>query len=476
MKGGLTWRVFVVTVLVSLLLANPVSGAVPTGPPAGVDATSQEQIEVIEVEQAAAVDGNTTYVWKQSADGQQVESYRLEVHADADGDGRLCLYADGTENCTRLENGSAATFTVPASGSAQTLTLSLEDPDTGETQSVRTVTLDPIARTGDLDRDGLTNEREVSHDTDLMDADTDGDGLVDGREVVLGTDPTSADVGAAVLNHGREDDLGADLTGAVTDGDGIADGDVPDLGSVPTEAGGDADGRESSLATDSTSSDSDAVDPYGGREARELHTEPLATTSDGSRGHAGSETGPILNPTSPVGDPWIGGAIVGLVAGIGLTTTAISRGWVIAASDGLRSLAAGLGGVGEDVVEVYASTEAAVSTDGDGPGDASDHDSAAEVFEHGDERLVEDGEIVTRMLDAEGGRMRQSDIVDTTTWSKAKVSRLLSRLADDREVVKVRLGRENLVCLEDARPPITEQVVGGDDPGTTAPGAGARGA
>lgn len=461
-------RGFVITGLVSILLVNPVGAAGPVGPPVGMDGTSQEQIEAVEVEEAAAVDGNATYVWNRTADGQPIRSYHLEVHAAADGDGRLCVDADGTGNCTLLANGSTAAFTVPASGSAQTLTVTLEDPDTGETQSVRTLTLEPIARTGDLDRDGLTNGREVRLDTDPMDADTDGDGLVDGTEVALGTDPTSAHVDGSVLNHGRVVDLGAESTRAEPDGDAIADGDDPDLGSVLTDAGDDsADGRESSLATDSTSSDTEAVDPYGGREARELHTDPLATAAGSGQQQAGSETGPFLNPTRPIDTPWIGGALAGLITGIGLTFTAISRGWVIATSDGLRSLAAGLGDVGDDVAEVYASIDVAGSTDVDCRGEESANDGAGDVVERVDERLVEDEVLVRRMLHAEGGRMRQSNIVDATTWSKAKVSRLLSRLSDDGDVVKVPIGRENLVCLEEARPPITEQVVGADGPGNT---------
>jgi uncharacterized membrane protein len=45
--------------------------------------------------------------------------------------------------------------------------------------------------------------------------------------------------------------------------------------------------------------------------------------------------------------------------------------------------------------------------------------------------------------------MKQAAIVDETGWSDAKVSQLLSSMADDGRVEKLRLGRENLISLPD---------------------------
>lgn len=75
---------------------------------------------------------------------------------------------------------------------------------------------------------------------------------------------------------------------------------------------------------------------------------------------------------------------------------------------------------------------------------------------------------VRRLLEAEDGHMKQSAIVERTAWSKAKVSRLLSRMADDGDVRKVRLGRENLVCLPGSEPAILrrEPTAGGQHRGT----------
>lgn len=61
---------------------------------------------------------------------------------------------------------------------------------------------------------------------------------------------------------------------------------------------------------------------------------------------------------------------------------------------------------------------------------------------------ISDEERVTRLLRENGGQMRQADIVDAVDWSKSKTSRVLSSMADEGDVEKVRLGRENVVRLD----------------------------
>ncbi|WP_226007274.1 helix-turn-helix transcriptional regulator [Natrinema salinisoli] len=68
------------------------------------------------------------------------------------------------------------------------------------------------------------------------------------------------------------------------------------------------------------------------------------------------------------------------------------------------------------------------------------------------EEFVTDRERVRRLLRENGGRMKQSNIVDSVDWSKAKVSRLLADLEEDGQITKLRLGRENLVCLPGHEP------------------------
>ena len=63
--------------------------------------------------------------------------------------------------------------------------------------------------------------------------------------------------------------------------------------------------------------------------------------------------------------------------------------------------------------------------------------------------LLADDERVLRLLERNGGRMRQADIVESTGWSDAKVSQQLSSMADDDAITKLRIGRENLISLPD---------------------------
>ena len=58
-----------------------------------------------------------------------------------------------------------------------------------------------------------------------------------------------------------------------------------------------------------------------------------------------------------------------------------------------------------------------------------------------------DEERVAQALAREHGRMRQSALADSLEWSASKTSRVLSRMADDDRVEKLRVGRENVVDL-----------------------------
>lgn len=63
--------------------------------------------------------------------------------------------------------------------------------------------------------------------------------------------------------------------------------------------------------------------------------------------------------------------------------------------------------------------------------------------------LLSDEERVERLLERNGGRMKQAKIVAETNWSNAKVSQLLSSMADEGHINKLRIGRENLITLPD---------------------------
>ncbi len=64
-----------------------------------------------------------------------------------------------------------------------------------------------------------------------------------------------------------------------------------------------------------------------------------------------------------------------------------------------------------------------------------------------DETLLSDEERVLALIRARDGRMKQADIVSETDWSNAKVSQLLSQMAENDRIEKLRIGRENLIRL-----------------------------
>ncbi|MFC7129983.1 helix-turn-helix transcriptional regulator [Haloferax chudinovii] len=80
---------------------------------------------------------------------------------------------------------------------------------------------------------------------------------------------------------------------------------------------------------------------------------------------------------------------------------------------------------------------------------ADDEPAPAEEPDDVDLDLLSDEERVELLLERSGGRMKQANIVKETGWSDAKVSQLLSAMADEGRVEKLRLGRENLISLPD---------------------------
>lgn len=92
----------------------------------------------------------------------------------------------------------------------------------------------------------------------------------------------------------------------------------------------------------------------------------------------------------------------------------------------------------------------------------SDSDTGSKTDTEEDLSLLSDEERVERLLERNGGRMKQAAIVAETEWSDAKVSQLLSAMAANDRVEKLRLGRENLISL-----PETSPVDSGDEAAET---------
>ena len=86
--------------------------------------------------------------------------------------------------------------------------------------------------------------------------------------------------------------------------------------------------------------------------------------------------------------------------------------------------------------------------------------SVAKTQSMAHDEFMTDQEKIRHLVRSNGGRMKQSAIVDSVDWSKAKVSRLLADLEDDGEITKLRLGRENLICLRGQEPPASKSSDG----------------
>ncbi|MFC7155135.1 helix-turn-helix transcriptional regulator [Halomarina halobia] len=72
-----------------------------------------------------------------------------------------------------------------------------------------------------------------------------------------------------------------------------------------------------------------------------------------------------------------------------------------------------------------------------------------------DEALMTDEDRVMDLLDVNGGRMKQVNIVEETGWSKSKVSMLLSEMEEEGYISKLRVGRENIISRAGDEPEAT---------------------
>ena len=97
-------------------------------------------------------------------------------------------------------------------------------------------------------------------------------------------------------------------------------------------------------------------------------------------------------------------------------------------------------------------TGTTAASDG-GPAPPGGDEAAGEIPDGSEPtRLLSDEERVLRLLSANDGRMKQAAIVSETDWSNAKVSQLLSEMAEHDQIEKLRIGRENLISLPDRSP------------------------
>lgn len=89
----------------------------------------------------------------------------------------------------------------------------------------------------------------------------------------------------------------------------------------------------------------------------------------------------------------------------------------------------------------------------DAPNDpGEERPSKADVF-------IETGytpeEYVLAMIESNGRRMKQQQICEFTGWSDGAVSRILSEMEDAGTITRLRIGREKVVFLPDAKSELT---------------------
>ncbi|EMA52221.1 helix-turn-helix transcriptional regulator [Halococcus salifodinae] len=146
--------------------------------------------------------------------------------------------------------------------------------------------------------------------------------------------------------------------------------------------------------------------------------------------------------------PTFDGSVVWLVAALAIAV--VLGAVVVRRSD--RSPFGGSVAATADERDVETAPESV--TDSDEPADTPAEPTAAAVAEPTvpDEELRSDEEVVRSLLDENDGRMHQSEIVSETGWSKSKVSMLLSEMADEGDLSKLRVGRENIVSLDGHEP------------------------
>ncbi len=411
----------------------------------------------------------TTYVWQADAQtinvtftpSEDIQSYRI------------CLSQVESTNGTTTELACRDKSTQNAAGSVSLSVANLNGQKTGphdlkidlyNIQSFdrklidsKSIPIYVMQRGGDEDDDGLTNEKEVTLGLDYTASDTDQDGLTDGEEVTqYQTIANKADSDDDGARDGIELQRGTDPLNPDTDGDGVTDGEeleVTDPLDPDTDNDGLTDGEEQSLGTDPTRVDTDSDGLDDATEAK-TDSDPLNadTDSDGLTDGVEAKLGTNLLIADTDGDGLSDRTEVdwGTDPLNGLTVWLLGTGTLL-----------GLGGIAglawwqrEEVIPVGASKDAfsrAVPTEAADTGSDPEPVEAAEPSIP-DADLVPPDTFINQLLTQRGGQMKQTDIVDESGWSKAKVSRELSKMEENGAISRFRIGRGNIVTLSGHEP------------------------
>lgn len=467
-RGG--W-VGVLLLAVTLLCAASAVGVVaqPTASGAAHESQTQTQeaaITNVSVSGSGTFQHNgTTGIWQSSS-----ANVTIEVSTASDGitalDACAVVGDNGTVTCEGGSVNGSGSITIPLPpqedipAGRHVLTVNITNTVTGNGEAIDTATV-PVtiaAKDGDLDLDRLTNIEEQRRGLNMTNPDVDDDGLLDGNEVGrYGTDPADPDTDDDGALDGVEVSGPSNVTDPDTDDDGLLDGTELEAGLDPTSPDTDGDGLSDSREFDGPTDPTDAdTDGDGLDDLAEINgdTDPTSADTDGDGVDDGDEVDAGLDPTDPDTD----GDLLrdGLERTLGTNPdSAVETVLKLLASLAvLGVLGVWLGNkvLDQDLREVVFGDDA----DGTGAAQAATADDA-EVESASppepDPELLPPDERVESLLRAENGRMRQSDIVDATDWSKAKVSRTLSDMEEAGTITRFRLGRENVVTFADQEPP-----------------------
>jgi hypothetical protein len=214
--------------------------------------------------------------------------------------------------------------------------------------------------------------------------------------------------------------------------------------------------REVALETDLRSNDTDGDGLEDGAEVNRYGTDPTDPDTDGDGVPDPREVDTAADRLSL--------AVAGLV-GVAAVAVLVLLAWTGYAPLGRLRRALGTGRAesetdGSDRPDAPAAS--AVSGDGAGTGsDTGAAGSGGESAAAADEvptELLSDEAVVFTLLDDHDGRMRQVDIVEETDWSKSKVRRVLSAMEEEDSIVKVDVGRGNVVMRPEDLPPGAESA------------------
>ena len=114
----------------------------------------------------------------------------------------------------------------------------------------------------------------------------------------------------------------------------------------------------------------------------------------------------------------------------------------------------------------------------EGEPDGEDAPSASDASDDAppvDGELLSNEEQVLRLVESQGGRMKQKRVAEELDWTAAKTSQVVTGLRDDDSLEGFRLGRENVLSLPDFEPEESDDGREADGEGAESDDGGADG-